>query len=121
MKRKNIKEKNIVYKRRDAQRCVICYWKIFVQKLAVIGELNTNIANGIEDEEEYQTKFEKGMNLELDLTVKIEALERLLQNRQASFPSSISSQSVLKNVVNEYTRFQITVKLPMLQIKTFDG
>ena len=95
--------------------------KIFVQKLAIIGELNTNIANGIEDEEEYQTEFEKGMNLELDLTVKIEALERLLQNRQASFPSSISSQSVLKNVVNEYTRFQITVKLPMLQIKTFDG
>ena len=24
--------------------------KIFIQKLAVIGELNTNIANGIEDE-----------------------------------------------------------------------
>ena len=89
--------------------------------MAIIGELNTNIANGIEDEEEYQTKFEKGMNLELDLTVKIEALERLLQNRQASFPSSISSQSVLKNVVNESTSFQKPVKLPMLQIKKFDG
>ena len=53
----------------------------FLQKLGVIGELNTKIANGIEDEEEYQTEFEKGMNLELNLTVKLEALERLLQNR----------------------------------------
>ena len=97
------------------------HWKIFVQKLAVIGELNTNIANGIEDEEEYQTEFDKGMNLELDLTVKIEALERLLQSRQASFPPSISSQNVVQDVENLSTSFQKTVKLPMLQIKKFDG
>lgn len=54
-----------------------------MKKLDVITELNTEIANGITEDEEYEKEMECGMNIELDIAVKIETLAFLKKNRLA--------------------------------------